>query len=216
MVRITPLGGEWYLPDGGRGEVCVMVFLWGWIVPCLRQGNWGQLESFWFQICDMEQDVLCCVWFFSATRLYTACHVISRGLDRYVCLCLLWWCPPSPLLLWGLLQSSVVVYITVQTVTWGLICKSGSHFTHSTHTQSLLNRGIIHGRWNVCVGERRVNVCTCSLTSETLWRKRALLAQRTQRFFLGRNTVWVKMQSVVFINCHLKCYFYKSTSCMSS
>lgn len=38
--------------------------LMGWIVPCLRLGNWGQLESFWFQICDMDQDVLCGVVFF--------------------------------------------------------------------------------------------------------------------------------------------------------
>ena len=117
MVRIThtPLGGEWYLPDGGRGgEVCVMVFWWGWIVPCLLLGNWGQLESLWFQTCDMEQDVgyvvcVCVIFllfcFCSATRWYTACHVNSRGLGRYVCQCLLWWCPPSPLLLWGLLQS---------------------------------------------------------------------------------------------------------------
>lgn len=58
-------------------------------------------------VSDMEQDGLCGVWFwFLVLKDYIQLGMWTPEAWMIMCLCLLW-CPPSPLLLWGLLQSGL-------------------------------------------------------------------------------------------------------------
>lgn len=122
MDGITPssVSGTCQTEGGRGGEPLLEVSLWGWIVPYLCLGNMGPTGISQISISDMDGlcDVRFSFFFFVCAKiLYRAWDVSPRGLNHYMSLWPLW-CPSSPLLLWGLLQSGGVVYITVQIVTF--------------------------------------------------------------------------------------------------
>ena len=176
MVRIThtPLGGEWYLPDGGRGGGMCDGLLMRVDRTMSAPGKLGPtgislVSNLWHGagcwLCGVCVLFFCCFVF---VVLQDGIQLVMWTQEAWVVTCVCAFCDDAhPLLCcYGDCCSlSVVVYIIVQTVTWGLVCKSGSHFIHSTHkhththTQSLLNRGIIQEGWIDC--RRILNECMC-------------------------------------------------------
>lgn len=96
----TEKGGEWW----------VKLFLTGWTVPWKCMGNLGNLEYF-----SLWQDKGWCIIVVCGLKYHVYVEIWPHEghIFKQPCVFMI---PSSPLLPWGLLQSCVVVYITL---TWG-------------------------------------------------------------------------------------------------